>query len=172
MGNVFNLKRSMNSDHQHNVAILVDVQNVYYTCREAYQRHFDYNQFWYVATQAVNVSTARAYAISTKDVKQRQFHHILRGIGFEVILKPYIQRSDGSTKGDWDVGIALDAIELAADVDEVILVSGDGDFCLLVERIQQRFKKKVTVYGVPKLTAQALVDCADTFVAIDEDFLL
>ncbi|AUI88750.1 nuclease [Vibrio azureus] len=162
----------MNSDHQRNVAILVDVQNVYYTCREAYQRHFDYNQFWYVATQAVNVSTARAYAISSKDAKQRQFHHILRGIGFEVILKPYIQRSDGSTKGDWDVGIALDAIELAADVDEVILVSGDGDFCLLVERIQQRFKKKVTVYGVPKLTAQALVDCADTFVAIDEDFLL
>ncbi len=54
----------------------------------------------------------------------------------------------------------------------MILVSGDGDFSLLVERIQQRFNKTVTVYGVPKLTSQTLIDCADNFVAIDDDFLL
>ncbi|NMU88029.1 NYN domain-containing protein, partial [Vibrio parahaemolyticus] len=58
------------------------------------------------------------------------------------------------------------------EVEEVILVSGDGDFSLLVERIQQRFNKTVTVYGVPKLTSQTLIDCADNFVAIDDDFLL
>ncbi|MCV5233067.1 NYN domain-containing protein, partial [Escherichia coli] len=81
----------------------------------------------------------------SNDPKQRQFHHILRGVGFEVMLKPYIQRRDGSAKGDWDVGITLDAIEIAPDVDRVILVSGDGDFSLLVERIQQRYNKKVTV---------------------------
>ncbi len=39
------------------------------------------------------------------------------------MLKPYIQRRDGSAKGDWDVGITLDAIEIAPDVDRVILVS-------------------------------------------------
>ena len=88
------------------------------------------------------------------------------------MLKPFIQRRDGSAKGDWDVGIALDAIEIAPDVDTVILVSGDGDFQLLVERIQQRYNKRVWVYGVPKYTAQALIESADVFIKIDDEFLL
>lgn len=154
------------------IAILVDVQNVYYTTRDKYQSSFDYNQFWYVATQGRTVVKANAYAISSKDPKQRQFHHILRGVGFDVQLKPFIQRLDGSCKGDWDVGIALDAIELAEDVDVVVLVSGDGDFEVLVKRIQKKFAKRVEVYGVSGLTAQNLIDAADTFIPITDDLLL
>ncbi|MEZ8063174.1 MULTISPECIES: LabA-like NYN domain-containing protein [Vibrio] len=155
-----------------NIAILVDVQNVYYTTRDKYRSNFDYNQFWYVATEGRNVVTANAYAISSQDPKQRQFHHILRGVGFNVKLKPFIQRRDGSAKGDWDVGIALDAIELAETVDTIVLVSGDGDFEILVERIKERFGKPVEVYGVPGLTAQNLIDSASKFVSIEKDFLL
>ncbi len=88
------------------IAIFVDVQNVYYTTKEKYRANFDYNQFWYVATQGREVIQANAYAIASNDPKQRQFHHILRGVGFNVELKPFIQRRDGSAKGDWDVGIA------------------------------------------------------------------
>ncbi|ENM5882499.1 NYN domain-containing protein [Vibrio metoecus] len=154
------------------IAILVDVQNVYYTCRERYGRHFDYNQFWSQATQGRAVVKANAYAIVSKDPQQRQFHHILRGIGFEVMLKPFIQRSDGSAKGDWDVGIALDGYELAQEVNTVVLVSGDGDFEPLVTRIQQRFQVKVEVYGVPKLTAQHLIDVASQFHPIEHNLLL
>ncbi|ARP40258.1 MULTISPECIES: NYN domain-containing protein [Vibrio] len=155
-----------------NIAILVDVQNVYYTTRDKYRSNFDYNQFWYVATEGRNVVEANAYAISSQDPKQRQFHHILRGVGFNVKLKPFIQRRDGSAKGDWDVGIALDAIELAETVDTIVLVSGDGDFEILVERIKERFGKPVEVYGVPGLTAQNLIDSASKFVPIEKDFLL
>ncbi|MFA0484453.1 NYN domain-containing protein [Vibrio sp. 10N.222.55.B11] len=155
-----------------NIAILVDVQNVYYTTRDKYRSNFDYNQFWYVATEGRNVIAANAYAISSQDPKQRQFHHILRGVGFNVKLKPFIQRRDGSAKGDWDVGIALDAIELAETVDTIVLVSGDGDFKILVERIKERFGKPVEVYGVPGLTAQNLIDSASKFVPIEKDFLL
>ncbi|CAK2794225.1 Nuclease [Vibrio crassostreae] len=155
-----------------NIAILVDVQNVYYTTRDKYRSNFDYNQFWYVATEGLNVVAANAYAISSQDPKQRQFHHILRGVGFNVKLKPFIQRRDGSAKGDWDVGIALDAIELAETVDTIVLVSGDGDFEILVERIKERFGKPVEVYGVPGLTAQNLIDSASKFVPIEKDFLL
>ncbi|MEZ9586879.1 NYN domain-containing protein [Vibrio cyclitrophicus] len=155
-----------------NIAILVDVQNVYYTTRDKYRSNFDYNQFWYVATEGRNVIAANAYAISSQDPKQRQFHHILRGVGFNVKLKPFIQRRDGSAKGDWDVGIALDAIELAETVDTIVLVSGDGDFEILVERIKERFGKLVEVYGVPGLTAQNLIDSASKFVPIEKDFLL
>ncbi len=155
-----------------NIAILVDVQNVYYTTRDKYRSNFDYNQFWYVATEGRNVIAANAYAISSQDPKQRQFHHILRGVGFNVKLKPFIQRRDGSAKGDWDVGIAWDAIELAETVDTIVLVSGDGDFEILVERIKERFGKPVEVYGVPGLTAQNLIDSASKFVPIEKDFLL
>ncbi|RJX75428.1 NYN domain-containing protein [Vibrio sinensis] len=154
------------------IALLVDVQNVYYTCRDAYQSNFDYNQFWYVATQGKNVVSAKAYAIASQDPKQRQFHHILRGIGFNVMLKPYIQRRDGSAKGDWDVGITLDAIEIAPEVDTIVLVSGDGDFQLLVERLREKYNKKVVVYGVNRLTSQGLIDSANQFVSIDRDLLL
>ncbi|MBN8031275.1 NYN domain-containing protein [Vibrio vulnificus] len=154
------------------VAIFVDVQNIYYTCKEKYRKHFDYNRFWQSATQDKQVVVAHAYAISSKDPGQRQFHHVLRGIGFDVKLKPFIQRWDGSAKGDWDVGLALDAFEYAPMVDEVILLSGDGDFEILVERIQQKFGKKVTVYGVPGLTAQNLQAVVDRYIPIEDELLL
>lgn len=154
------------------VAIFVDVQNIYYTTRQTYQANFDYNKFWAQVSQEFDIVSANAYAIASQDPKQRQFHHILRGIGFKVCLKPLIQRMDGSAKGDWDVGIALDVYEAASGVDRVILLSGDGDFEMLVERVQQRFNTKVDVYSVPDLTAQNLIDVCDNYIAITEKLLL
>ncbi|MGM0985674.1 MAG: NYN domain-containing protein [Pseudomonadota bacterium] len=149
------------------VAIFVDVQNVYYTTREAFGRHFDYHAFWARCVADRQVVVANAYAVDRGDPRQQQFQAILRGIGFTVKLKPYIQRRDGSTKGDWDVGIALDAIETAPLVDRVVLVSGDGDFDLLVERIRERHRVVVEVVGVERLTADSLIRAASHFVPID-----
>ncbi len=87
-------------------------------------------------------------------------------------LKPFIQRSDGSAKGDWDVGIALDAMEYAEQADVIVLVSGDGDFDLLVQKIRAKHGKKVEVYGVPQLTAASLINAASEFIAIDKALLL
>lgn len=154
------------------IVILVDVQNVYYTTREAYQRNFDYNRFWAKVTEGRQVVKAIAYAVDRGDEKQRQFQNILKAIGFEVKLKPYIQRSDGSSKGDWDVGIAIDAMDYAGAADIVVLVSGDGDFSILVDRIRQGKGKRVEVYGVPKLTARALMDSATLFEPIGNELLL
>lgn len=164
--------RTQDNPAREKIAIFVDVQNIYYTTRDAYRAHFDYNFFWSIATADCDVVTAKAYAIASSDPKQRQFHHILRGIGFQVQLKPFIQRYDGSAKGDWDVGITLDVYEQAGQVDRVILLSGDGDFEQLVQRIQQRFGVKVDVYGVPTLTAQTLTQCCDRFIPITEAFTL
>ncbi|SDL64410.1 Uncharacterized conserved protein, LabA/DUF88 family [Modicisalibacter muralis] len=154
------------------VAILADVQNIYYTTKQVYGQHFDYNAFWTEVTANRQVTAAIAYAVDRGDEKQRQFQNILRAIGFQVKLKPFIQRSDGSAKGDWDVGIALDGIELAARVDRVILASGDGDFDLLVQRIGERFGIPVTVYGVERLTAESLIRVASPFVPIEGALLL
>ncbi|MEP5231404.1 MAG: NYN domain-containing protein [Alloalcanivorax sp.] len=154
------------------VLILVDVQNVYYTTRQAFNRRFDYNTFWSSVTSEGQVVKAIAYAIDRGDKKQSEFQNILRAIGFEVKLKPFIQRSDGSAKGDWDVGIAIDALEYAAEVDRVVLVSGDGDFDLLVDKLRVGKGKHVDVYGVAPLTADSLARAASRFIPIEGELLL
>lgn len=155
-----------------NVTILVDVQNIYYTTRQAYGRRFDYNAFWKKITQDRNVVKAIAYAVDRGDEKQRQFQNILRAIGFEVKLKPFIQRSDGSAKGDWDVGIAIDGIEYGKDSDVLVLVSGDGDFDILAKTLREKYQTKVEVYGVEALTAQSLIHATDEFTPISNKLLL
>ena len=154
------------------VILLVDVQNVYYTTKSFYNCNFDYNQFWAEATANREVIKAIAYAIDRGDEKQRQFQNILKAIGFEVKLKPYIQRSDGSAKGDWDVGITLDAMEYAKETDIVVLASGDGDFDLLVKKIRSEYRASAEVYGVPHLTAASLIEAASKFIPIENKLLL
>jgi uncharacterized LabA/DUF88 family protein len=56
------------------VAIFVDVQNIYYTCREAYGAQFDYGAFWRRVTENREVIEATAFAIDRGDQKQRRFH--------------------------------------------------------------------------------------------------
>ncbi len=150
------------------LAIFADVQNIYYTTREAYGRQFDYRRLWQTASVSGDVVTAYAYATERGDESQQKFQHALRQIGFTVRLKPYIRRADGSAKGDWDVGITIDVLETASEVDRIILLSGDGDFEVLVEKIKRYHGVHVTVCGVPALTAQSLIDAADEFMPIDE----
>jgi uncharacterized LabA/DUF88 family protein len=154
------------------VAIFVDVQNIYYTTRQCFSRHFDYRGFWAEVTRDRRVVKAIAFAIDRDDQQQRQFQQILRGIGFEVKLKPFIQRSDGSAKGDWDVGITLDVMEYAPQVNVVTLASGDGDFDSLVNKIREQHRVSVEVYGVSQHTAESLRRAATKFIPITDSLLL
>jgi uncharacterized LabA/DUF88 family protein len=154
------------------VVVFVDVQNIYYTTKQFHHCHFDYNAFWVAATSNREVVKAIAYAIDRGDEKQKQFQNILRGIGFEVKLKPFIQRRDGSRKGDWDVGIAIDVMEYAKKSDVVVLASGDGDFDLLVNKVIKDFGVTAEVYGVAKLTAASLIRSASKFIPIEDELLL
>ncbi|MBT3583666.1 MAG: NYN domain-containing protein [Halobacteriovoraceae bacterium] len=154
------------------IAIFVDVQNIYYTVKDGLNGQFDYNNFWSkVAVENESVEKAIAYAIDRSDQKQIQFQNILRGIGFKVKLKPYITRKDGSAKGDWDVGITIDMLEAASDVDRLVLLSGDGDFDLLLDRLSS-LGKTVDVYGVAHLTADSLIKSASRFFPIDQSFTM
>ena len=154
------------------VSVFVDVQNVYYTCHDTYQRNFDYNKFWAEVTRDRELLGAYAYATDRGDAKQMQFQNILHAIGFTVKLRPVLKRLDGSTKADWDVGITLDVYEAAEESDTIVLVTGDGDFDVLLARIRKRFNTRSVVYGVPALTSSLLVQEADEFVPIKESLLL
>jgi uncharacterized LabA/DUF88 family protein len=154
------------------IAIFVDVQNIYYTTRQAYGRQFNYRKLWQRISAEGEVTSATAYAIHRGDEGQLKFQDALKHIGFTVKLKPYIQRSDGSAKGDWDVGIAIDVMETAKEVDTVILLSGDGDFDLLLEKIKKDDGVRAEVYGVQALTAGSLINAASAYYPIEEDLLL
>ena len=154
------------------IAIFVDVQNIYYTTRDTFSRQFNYQKLWNRISEQGEIVCANAYATHRGDEKQLKFQNALKHIGFTVKLKPFIQRSDGSAKGDWDVGITIDVMETAKDVDTVILLSGDGDFGLLLEKIKQKYNVNTEVYGVPALTANNLIETANTFHPIEEDLLL
>ena len=154
------------------VIVLVDVQNIYYTTQHIHHCNFDYNQFWSQATAKREVVKAFAYAIDRGDEKQKQFQNILKAIGFEVKLKPFIQRADGSAKGDWDVGITIDAMEYAKQADVVVLASGDGDFDILVKKLCADYGVSVEVYGVQQLTAGSLIEAASKYIPIENSLLL
>ncbi len=153
------------------LAVFVDVQNIYYTTRQEWTQQFNYRALWQELEGIGEVCCAFAYAIDSNNPGQEKFQDALRHIGFEVKLKPYIQRSDGSAKGDWDVGIAIDVLEQAPDVDAIVLLSGDGDFDLLLKRVSSKYAVETHVYGVAALTADSLVRAADVFHPIEESLL-
>ena len=154
------------------VSIFVDVQNIYYTTRQQFGCNFNYNNFWDRVTEGRELVGAFAYATDRGDKKQIEFQNILRAIGFEVKLKPFISRQDGSSKGDWDVGIAIDILEYAEKSDTVVLASGDGDFDLLLKKIKSKYNTDTAVYGVESLTANSLIKEAKLFNPISGDLLL
>ena len=153
------------------IALFADVQNLYYTVRQAHGCHFNYAALWADVSRRGTIVEAYAYAIERGDARQQQFQQILRNLGFTVKLKPYIQRSDGSAKGDWDVGITIDVLDAIERVDEIVLASGDGDFDLLLERVRSRGVEAIA-YGAPGLTAQSLIRAASLYVPIEGELLL
>jgi len=154
------------------IALFADVQNIYYTTRQEYSRQFNYRELWNRVSAQGNITSALAYATNRSDDKQIKFQDALRHIGFTVKLKPYIQRSDGSAKGDWDVGIAIDVMQLSQEVDTIILLSGDGDFDLLLQKVSNDYQVNTEVYGVAALTAKSLIDSANSYHPIEKDLLM
>ena len=154
------------------IALFVDVQNIYYTTRDGYGRQFDYRKLWAELIAQGEITSAMAYAIARDDDRQKKFQSALRHIGFEVKLKPYIARKDGSSKGDWDVGITIDVLEIAPQVDTVVLLSGDGDFDMLMSKVSAAHGVRTEVYGVRELTARSLIESVDAFHPIDERLLV
>jgi len=154
------------------IAIFVDVQNIYYTTRDTFGRQFNYRKLWQEISTQGDITSAIAYATQRDDNQQTRFHDALKHIGFTLKLKPYIQRSDGTAKGDWDVGITIDVLETAKDVDTVILLSGDGDFDLLLQKIITKHGVSAEVYSVPALTARSLMNTASIYHPINSLLLL
>lgn len=152
------------------VGVFVDVQNMFYAARGQDAR-LDFDVLLQTATRSRRLIRAVAYVVEAREIDQSGFIALLKTKRYEVKRKDLKVRSDGSFKGDWDMEIALDALEMADALDVVVLVTGDGDFTGLVQKLKTR-GPRVEVYSFPENTAKELREAADKFVPIDKRMLI
>jgi uncharacterized LabA/DUF88 family protein len=153
------------------LAVFVDVQNIFYSARAVYQRKVNFEQLLRKIVGGRELVRAVAYIVQSPDVDQTSFINLLHSVGFEVKGKQLKKRPDGTAKGDWDMGIAIDSISLADRVDVIALVSGDGDFCDLIRHLKAS-GVRCEVYAFASSTAEELKYTATEFIPLDSDVLL
>ena len=96
--------------------------------------------------------------------------------GFTMVTKAAKRHTDYATgvtrtKGNMDIEIAVDMMEIAGHVDHIVLFSGDGDFRRLVEAVQRRGVRVTvvsTVRSQPPMASDDLRRQADTFVDLHD----
>lgn len=153
------------------VAVLVDVQNMFYSAKYQYRAKLNFTKLLEAAVQNRQLVRAIAYIVQTPDIDQTNFINMLQQTGYEVKSKVLRLRPDGTAKGDWDMGMAIDAISIAERLDALVLVSGDGDFVDLVNMLKGR-GVRVEVLSFPSSTAEELKLAATLFAPIGPEMLL
>ena len=95
--------------------------------------------------------------------------------GFSMVTKPAKEYTDSmgrrKVKGDMDIELAVDAMELAPRVDHIVIFSGDGDFRPLVESLQRqgvRVSVVSTIRSQPPMISDDLRRQADNFIELDD----
>lgn len=147
------------------VAVLIDTQNMYHSARNLYQRRVNFKEVMKAALAGRKLIRALAYGIKTETQEEKTFFDALTRLGIETKIKELQIYAGGMKKGDWDVGIAVDAVRLAPSIDVVVLVSGDGDFVPLVEFLKNQ-GKQVEIVAFGKTTSQKLKEMCDDFTDI------
>lgn len=158
------------AEFEQRCAILVDVQNMFYSAKHQYGGKINFDHLLEATSRRRKVVRAIAYVVQTPEIDQVKFKNLLYELGFEVRMKDLKVRADGTAKGDWDMGIAIDAISLVDKVDCVVLVSGDGDYVPLVEHLKAR-GCRVEVFSFQSNTAQELIESATEYFPMDEKFV-
>lgn len=151
------------------VGVLVDIQNLYYSARVLYGKKVNFKAVLEAGTNERKLIRALAYGIKTTEGMEEKFFEALTKSGYDVMTKDLQIFPDGSRKGDWDVGIAIDAIKMAAKVDVIVLVSGDGDYVHLVEYLQNTFGCRVEVIAFAESASAKLLEKADDFLNLSEN---
>lgn len=153
------------------VGVFVDVQNMFYSAKHQYGAKLNFTKLLESAVKGRRLIRAIAYIVQTEGIDQKNFIDMLSRTGYEVKSKDLKIRPDGTRKGDWDMGIAIDSISLADRIDAMILVSGDGDFVDLVNMLKGK-GVRVEVISFPKSTADELIEAATQYYPIERNLLI
>jgi uncharacterized LabA/DUF88 family protein len=150
------------------VGVFVDVQNMYYSARFLYGKHVNFGKVLEEAVSNRRLIRAIAYVIKTQTGEENPFFDALGKQGFEVRMKELQIFSGGQKKGDWDVGLAIDAIRMSSKLDVAIIVSGDGDYLPLVEYLQNH-GVLVEVVAFGGSCSNKLREANDHFIDLGQD---
>ncbi len=156
------------------VAVLIDVQNLYYSAKHLYGKKVNFKEVLKTAVSRRSLIRAFAYVVRTKSGEEKSFFEALIKMGIETRIKDLQEYYGGMKKADWDVGITVDAIRIAPSVDTIILASGDGDFLQLIEYLKNQ-GKRVEAIAFGRSASSRLREAVDEFVDMEknpEKFLL
>ena len=154
------------------IAILVDTANMYHSAKSRYQGRVDYKRLISLIVRERKLVRAVAFVERNEDVEITPFIDALRAVGFETRVKTMRRNPDNRIRGgDWDVGIALHAAQLASKVDCIALVSGDGAFVDLIDYLNHD-GLRTEVYAFEGCVSNDLAFQADYWCPIDEQWLM
>ncbi len=151
------------------VGIFIDAQNLYHSARNLYKARVNFAAILKEAVAGRRLVRAIAYVITSEAGDEKGFFEALTKMGIETKTKDLQIFAGGAKKGDWDVGLAVDAITLAPKLDAVVLVAGDGDYIPLVEYLQIHSGIQVEVISFGKSTSMKLKEQANAFLDLGEN---
>lgn len=154
---------------QQRVGIFIDTQNLYHSAKNIYKARVNFGNVLKDSLSGRILIRAIAYVVATETGEEKGFFEALEKLGIETKTKNLQVFAGGAKKGDWDVGLAVDAIQFAPKLDAVILVSGDGDFVPLVQYLRTSQGCQVEVASFGKSTSQKLIEVADDFIDLDQN---
>ncbi len=150
------------------VGVFIDTQNLYHSARNLYKARVNFGAVLKEAVAGRKLVRAVAYVITTEAGDEKNFFEALGKLGIETKTKDLQIFHTGTKKGDWDVGLTVDAIKMAPRLDAVVIISGDGDFIPLVEYLQT-MGVQVEVVSFGKSTSGKLREVVDDFVDLSEN---
>ena len=151
------------------VAVLIDVQNMYHSAKNLYGARVNFKEVLKTAVAGRKLIRAITYVIQTETPEEKSFFEALGKSGLEVKMKDLQIFPGGIKKGDWDVGITVDAIKFSDLVDAIVLVTGDGDFVPLVEYLQITKGIQTEVIAFSKSASAKLREAVDDFIDLSEN---
>ena len=160
-------------DQREKVALFIDGANLYATSKTL-GFDIDYKKLLKYFQERAYLLRAYYYTAMIEDQEYSSIRPLIDWLdynGYRVVTKPVKEFTDSAgrrkIKGNMDIELAIDAMELSATVDHMVLFSGDGDFRSLVEAVQRK-GRKVTVVSTlstqPPMIADELRRQADHFV--------
>jgi uncharacterized LabA/DUF88 family protein len=166
----------MNFYPQERIALFIDGANLYSAAR-GLNFDIDYRRMLEHFRAKGTLIRAFYYTALLEDQDYSPLRPLIDWLdynGYAVVTKPAKEFTDAQgrrrIKGNMDIELAIDAMEMAPNIDHLVLFSGDGDFRRLVDAIQ-RMGKRVTVISTtrsqPPMIADELRRQADQFIELE-----
>ncbi|TQV80612.1 NYN domain-containing protein [Denitrobaculum tricleocarpae] len=165
----------MNFYPQEKVALFIDGSNLYATAR-ALGFDIDYKRLQGLFASQCNMIRAFYYTALIEDQEYSPIRPLVDWLdynGYTMVTKPTKEFTDATgrrkIKGNMDIELAIDVLEMAEHLDHIVLFSGDGDFRRLVEAVQRKGVRVTvvsTVRSQPSMVADELRRQADSFLDI------